>query len=161
MVEAPLFREPPMQRARLPPHPAILEEELELQHTEIRRLMADNRRFVEDRMALQRDLAAAKEELHRMKVAIAEIRAGQDLHVREFNEKRQKLESDLRAVKPLKNEAIQLRAEVQQLKNVNKELEAKIKTLTQDVGRLHADNQQIPMLRADIDGLHQELMRAR
>ncbi|XP_028756270.1 protein FLX-like 3 [Neltuma alba] len=152
---------PPLPRPPMPPHPALLEEELEMQHTEIRRLVLENRRLIEDRMVFQRDLAATKEELHRMNLAIAEIHAERDLHAREFNEKRQKLESDIRATKPLKNEAVQLRAEVQQLKNVNKDLEAKVQTLTQDLLRLQADNQQIPMLKADIDGIHQELMRAR
>ncbi|KAI9109462.1 hypothetical protein K1719_019516 [Acacia pycnantha] len=152
---------PPLSRPPIPPHPALLEEELEIRHAEIRRLVADNRMLIEDGMAFQRELAATKEELHRMNLAIAEIHAERDRLAREFNEKRQKLESDLRATKPLKNEAIQLRAEVQQLKNVNKDLEAKVQTLTQDLMRLQADNQQIPMLRGEIDGIHQELMRAR
>lgn len=151
----------PLPRAPMPPHPALLEEELEMQHAEIRRLVADNRRLLEDRMAFQRDLAATKEELHRMNLAIADIHAERELRAREFNEKRQKLESDIRATKPLKNEAVQLRTEVQQLKNVNKDLEAKVQTLTQDLLRLKTDNQQIPMLRAEIDGIHQELLRAR
>lgn len=159
--EGPFIRGPPLPRPPLPPHPALLEEELEIQHAEIRRLMADNRRLHEDRMAFQRDLAASKEELRRMNLAIADIHAEQELHSREFNEKRLKLESDLRATKPLKNEATQLRAEVQKLNNVNKDLDAKVQTLTQDLLRLQSDNQQIPMLRAEIDGLHQELMRAR
>lgn len=152
--QGPFIRGPPLPHPPMPPHPALLEEELEMQHAEIRRLL-------EDRMAFQRDLAATKEELHRMNLAIADIHAEKEVHTRELTEKRMKLESDLRATKPLKNEAIQLRGEVQKLNNVNKDLEAKVETLTQDLMRLQADNQQIPMLRAELDGLHQELMRAR
>ncbi|KAK7271960.1 hypothetical protein RJT34_28265 [Clitoria ternatea] len=154
---------PPMPRPppHIPPHPAVLEEELELQHVEMRRLVADNRRLIDDRMALQRDLAAAKEELHRMNLAIGDIRAEHEVHSRELIEKGMKLEGDLRAAEPLKNEVAQLRAEVQKLSNLKQELGGKVQTLTQDVARLQADNQQIPMMRAEIDGLHQELMRAR
>ncbi|KAF7814151.1 protein FLX-like 3 [Senna tora] len=161
--EGPFIRGLPLPHPHppMPPHPALLEEELEMQHAEIRRLMEDNRMLLEDRVAFQQDLAATKEELHRMNRAIADMHAEQELHSREFTEKRQKLESDLWATKPLKNETIQLRGEVQKLNSVNKDLEGKVQTLTQDLLRLQADNQQIPMLKAEIDGLHQELMRAR
>lgn len=161
LPEAPFLREPPMQRPRIAPHPALLEEELEMQHREIQRLMADNRRLVEDRMALQRDLAASKDELHRMNLAIADLRAEQELQSRELVEKGLKLESDLRATEPLKKEAMQLRSETQKLNNIRQDLTGKVQTLTQDLTRLQADNQQIPALRAEIEGLHQELMRAR
>lgn len=156
---------PPMPRPHVPPHPALLEEELELQRADMRNLAAENRRLVvenrnlnDDRMALQRELAAVKEDLHRM---IGNIRADHDLQLREMAEKGMKLESDLRATEPFKNEAIQLRSEVKKLTNTKQELTGKVQTLTQEVSRLQAENQQIPMLRSDLDNMHQELMRAR
>ncbi|XP_022715133.1 protein FLX-like 3 [Durio zibethinus] len=157
--ERPFLRGPPLPQP--PPHPVLLEEELEMQHVEIRRLLTDNRRLVEDRMAIQQELAAAKEEIHRLNLVIGEIRAEQELHSRGLIEKGLKLEADLRATEPLKKEAVQLRAEVQKLNNVKQELTGQVQTIKQDVARLQADNQQIPILRAEIDGLHQELMHAR
>ncbi|GMP35071.1 hypothetical protein CsSME_00007678 [Camellia sinensis var. sinensis] len=153
-LEGPLFRGPM-------PHPAMLEDELQMQHVEIRRLLGENRRLVEDRMALQRELGAAKEELHHMNLAIADIRGEQEMHSRELIERGLKLEADLRATEPLKNEAVQLRAEVQKLNTIRQDLAGQVQNLTQDLAKLKADNLQIPLLRADIDGLHQELMRAR
>ncbi|KAK4269259.1 hypothetical protein QN277_022443 [Acacia crassicarpa] len=161
LPEGPFLREPPMQRPRLPPHPAILEEELEIQHAEIQRLRADNRRFAEDRMTLQRELAAAKEEIHRMNLAIVDLRSEQELRSREFIEKGLELESEIRANEPLKKETAQLRAEAQKLNSLRQELSGKVQTLTQDLSRLQADNKQIHMLRVEIEGLHQELMRTR
>ncbi|KAI8019885.1 Protein FLX-like 3 [Camellia lanceoleosa] len=158
-LEGPLFRGP--MPHPVPPHPAMLEEELQMQHVEIRRLLGENRRLVEDRMALQRELGAAKEELHHMNLAIADIRGEQEMHSRELIERGLKLEADLRAAEPLKNEAVQLRAEVQKLNTIRQDLAGQVQNLTQDLAKLKADNQQIPLLRADIDGLHQELMRAR
>lgn len=158
-LEAPFVRGHPLPRAL--PHPALLEEELEMQHAEIQRLLSDNRRLVEDRIALQRELGAAKEELHRMNIVIADIRAEEELRSRELFEKGRKLEADLRATEPLKNEAIQLRGEVKKLNNLRQELSAQVQTLTQELTRLQADNQQIPHIRAEIEGLHQELMHAR
>ncbi|CAJ2661121.1 unnamed protein product [Trifolium pratense] len=159
--EGPYARGPPIQRPHIPPHPALLEEELEVQHAEMRRLLSDNRRLIDDRMALQRDLAAAKEELHRMNLAIGDIRAEHEMHSRELVDKNMKLESDLRSTEPLKNEVVQLRAEVQKLSSIKQDLSGKVQTLTKDVARLQSDNQQIPSMRSEIDGLHQELMRAR
>lgn len=158
-LEGPYVRGPQLSRPLR--HPAMLEEELELQHAEIRRLLADNRRLVEDRVGLQRELGAAKEELHRMNLAIGEIRAEEEMRSRELYEKGLKLEADLRAAEPFKNEALQLRAEVKKLRELNQDFSSQVQTLKQDVGTLQADNQQIPHLRADIDGLQQELMHAR
>ncbi|WOH10817.1 hypothetical protein DCAR_0730290 [Daucus carota subsp. sativus] len=148
-------------RGPLPPHPALLEEELEIQHLEIRRLFGENRRMVDDRIAMQQELGAAKEELSRMNFVISEIRADQERHSRELIERGQKLEAELHATEPLKNEAAQLRSEVKKLNSVNQNLSVQVKTLTKDLEKLQKDNQQIPLLRAEVDGLHQELMRAR
>ncbi|KAG6736636.1 hypothetical protein POTOM_060489 [Populus tomentosa] len=141
IVERPFIRGHPM------PQPAFLEEELEMQHAEIRRLLGDNRRLIEDRMGLQQELGAAKEELHRMNIVIAEIRAEQDVLIK----KGLKLEADLRVTEPLKNETVQLRAEIQKLSSSKQELVGQVQTMKQDVARLQADNHQIPLLRAAIE----------
>ncbi|KAL6134611.1 hypothetical protein ACLB2K_066840 [Fragaria x ananassa] len=158
-LDGPYGRGPPMPQQV--PHPAMLEEELEMQHAEIRRLLADNQRLVEDRMALQHDLGAAKEEIHRMNVAFSDIHAEEELQSRELFVKARRLEADLRATEPLKNEAKQLRGEVQKLNGIRKELSTQVQTLTQDLSKLQSDNQQTPLLKSEIDGLHQELMHAR
>ncbi|KAJ6814896.1 protein FLX-like 3 isoform X1 [Iris pallida] len=155
--EGPFVRGPPVP----PPHPAMYEEELEVQHHELRRLLADNRRLAEDRMAFQQELVATKEEMHRMTLVIREIRAEKEAHSRELIEKGLKLEADLRATEPLRNDVINLRAEVQKLNSVRQDLAGQVQNLTKDLTRAQADNQQIRVLRTEIDGLRQELMRAR
>ncbi|CAI0392175.1 unnamed protein product [Linum tenue] len=155
------MRGPPHHHRPPPPHPALLEEELEMQHVEMRRLLGDNRRLVEDRIALQQELGAAKEELHRMSIIISEIRSDQEMRSRELIEKEMKLEADLRATEPFKAEAVQLRAEVKKLNSAKQELASQVQTLKQDLTRVKSENQQIPNFRSEIDGLHKELMRAR
>ncbi|KAF8411428.1 hypothetical protein HHK36_003977 [Tetracentron sinense] len=155
--EGPYVRGPMLRQ----PHPALLEEELEMQHVEMRRLLDDNRRLAEDRIALQRELGAAKEEIHRMNLAITDIRAEQEMRSRELIEKGLKLEADLRATEPLRNEAIQLRSEVQKLNTLKQELTGQVQNLTQELARSRVDNQQIPLLRVEINGLQEELVRAR
>lgn len=127
------------------PLPALLEEELEIQNIEIRRLLGENRSLVEDRVVLQRELGAAKEELHRMNLAIGDIQADHEVRSRELIERGLKLEADLRATEPLKNEAKQLRIEVQKLNIIKHDLTGQVQTLTKDLAKLQADSQQIPL----------------
>lgn len=147
---------------RPPPlHPAMLEEEIEIQRGEMRKLLDDNRRLAEDRVALQRELNAAREEIHRMNMAISDIRGEHDAHSRELIDKGLKLEADLRAAESFKKDATQLRAEVQKLEKIRQELVGQVQSFSKDFAKLQAENQQIPHLRAEIEGMQQELMRAR
>ncbi|XP_009758623.1 eukaryotic initiation factor 4A-10-like isoform X2 [Nicotiana sylvestris] len=139
---------PPMR------HPALLEKELEMQHVE-------NRRLAEDRIALQRELGAAREELHRMNLMISDIRVQHEIHCRELTERRLKLEADLRALEPLKIEVKNLRSQVTKLCTIKQDLSSQVETLTKDLVRMQGENKQIPSLRVEIDGLRQELLCAR
>lgn len=112
-------------------------------------------------MAFQQELTAVKEEIHRMNLIIADTRAEKDAHSRELIEKGLKLEADLRAAEPLRNEVILLHAEVQKLNTMRQDLTGQVQTLTQDLKRAQAEHQQIPGLRSEVDSLRQELMRAR
>lgn len=159
LPEGPVLRGP-LPRP-MPPHPALLEEELEIQHVEIRRLLGENQRLVEDRIVIQQELGAAREELRRMNLALGDIHAEQEVHARDLIERGMKLEADLRATEPVKAEAAQLRAEVQRLNHIRQDLSAQVQCLSKDLAKLRADNQQIPSLTAELDGLHQELLRAR
>ncbi|KAK4479575.1 hypothetical protein RD792_015093 [Penstemon davidsonii] len=143
------------------PHPALLEEELEIRHVELRRLLGENWRLVEDRVALERELQAAKDDLHRMNLSIADIRADQELQSRELIERGLKLEADLRATEPLKQEVTQMRAEIQRLNTIRKDLSGQVQILSQDQAKLQADNKQIAVLRTEFDGLHEKLFHAR
>ncbi|XP_008788558.1 protein FLX-like 3 [Phoenix dactylifera] len=156
MPEGPFVRGP-LPR---PPHPALYEE-LEMQRNEIRRLLANHRALVEERAAMQQELMAAKEEIHRMNMVMADIRADKEAHCRELIEKGLKLEADLRATEPLRNEVVQLRAEIQKLNVLRQDLVGQVQTLQQDLTRAKTDNKEIPILKSEIDGLRQELMRAR
>ncbi|XP_057771895.1 protein FLX-like 3 isoform X2 [Salvia miltiorrhiza] len=145
----------------IPPHPALLEEELEIRHVELRRLLGENRRLVEDRIALERELNSAREEFRRMNLGITDMRAEQDHQSRELIERVLKLDADLRATEPLKIEAAKLRDEVQRLNAIRQDLTVQVQALSQELAKFRADNQKIPVLKTEIDGLHQELVRAR
>ncbi|KAM7254578.1 hypothetical protein ACFE04_003958 [Oxalis oulophora] len=159
-----LSARPIVPQQRPPPprhHPYLLEQEIDSQRNELRRVLSDNRRLNEDRVSLQRELGATKEELRHMNHIIDDIRADQEGRVRELIEKGLKMETELRATEPLRKEAVQLHTEVMRLKNDQKEFTGLIKTLNQDLTRLQADNKQYPRLRAEFEGLKLELVQAR
>ncbi|CAH8255646.1 unnamed protein product [Arabidopsis lyrata] len=155
--ERPFLRGPPLLQ---PPPPSLLED-LQIQDAEIRRLLNDNHRLADDRMVLERELVAAKEELHRMNLMISDLRAEQDLQSMEFSEKRHKLEGDVRAMESYKKEASQLRGEVQKLNEIKRELSGNVQMLRKDLAKLQSDNKQIPGMRAEVKDLQKELMHAR
>ncbi|KAJ0242380.1 hypothetical protein HA466_0208550, partial [Hirschfeldia incana] len=145
---------------RAPPPPSLLED-LQIQEAEIRRLLGDNHRLADDRMLLERELGAAKEELHRMNMMVSDLRAEQDLQSREFSEKRHKLEADIGAMESYKKDAAQLRGEVQKLSEIKRDLSGDVQILRKDLVKLQSDNKQIPGLRAEVEDLQKELMHAR
>ncbi|XP_042494917.1 protein FLX-like 3 [Macadamia integrifolia] len=145
----------------LPLHPAALEEELEIQHEEMRRILAENRHLADDHMILQRELAAAKDEIHRLSQVIPKLRADKEGQARELIERGLKLEAELRATEPLRVEVLQLRAEAQKLNALRQDLSSQVQNLTQDLTQLQAENKQLHVMKADIDRLRQELVRTR
>ncbi|KAK4779485.1 hypothetical protein SAY87_015591 [Trapa incisa] len=142
-------------------HPATLEEELEIKHREIQRIISENRAIIDENTLLHRDLRAAKDEIHRVGQVIPKIRAEKESRKRELIENKVKLEAQLRASEPVRKEVVQLRNEVQKLNSLRQELSAKVQNLTKDATRLQAENQQLIPMRADIDGLRKELYEAR
>ncbi|XP_022881973.1 protein FLX-like 3 [Olea europaea var. sylvestris] len=153
---------PFLDRGRGPvPHPVALEEELELQHRDIQRLLAENRNVVEDNVMLQRELTAAKDEIHRMGQVIPKLRADREIQTRELVDRGLKLEAELRSAEPLRGEVVQLRGEAQKLSTLRQELSSQVQTLTKDINRMQAENLEIAAMKTDIDKMGIELIDAR
>ncbi|KAF8390129.1 hypothetical protein HHK36_024651 [Tetracentron sinense] len=100
--------------------------------------------------------AARQEEL-----VIQHFRRSLGPETRELVDRGLKLEAELRATEPLKAEVMQLRAEAQNLDGVWKALSAQVQGLTQDLTRLQDNNQKLIVMRSNIDGSCQELVRTR
>ncbi|KAK4376460.1 hypothetical protein RND71_002756 [Anisodus tanguticus] len=145
----------------LPPHPSALEEELELQHRDMQRFLAENRHMIDENVMLERELSAVKDEMHRLSQVIPKMLANNEAQVREYIDRGMKLEADLRSTEPLRLEVIQLRAEAQKLSTSQKELSAQVLSLTKDTNRLQTENKQLSAMKTDIDGIDKELAEAR
>lgn len=142
-------------------HPAILEEELEMQYREMQQIISENRLVVDDNTHLQRELATAKDDIHQLEQVIPRLQAEKEVHARELIERGLKLEAELRASVPLNEEVVQLRTEVQHLTSLRQELTSQVKGFTQDVTHLETENKQLTTMRSDIEALHEDLVEAR
>ncbi|KAL3510790.1 hypothetical protein ACH5RR_030191 [Cinchona calisaya] len=145
----------------LPPHPAVLEEELEIQHRDMQKILAENRHLVDENVFLQSELTAVKDEILRLSQVLPKIRADKEAHTRELMERGMKLEAELRSAEPLRAEVVQLRAEAQKLNALRLEFAGQIQSLNKDINRCKADNQQGAAMKTDIEGMHKELIEAR
>lgn len=157
----PEIHERPLMRVAPRAHPNVLEEEIELHEVEFRRLMADRHALAEERLELHRELQAGKEEVRHLNMIIAEINGKKEAYIAELVDKRRKLEAELRANEPLRDEVVHLRGEVEKLLAARKDLSAKAASIMQELNRDRSDKQQLPMLKAEIDGLQQELTHTR
>ncbi|XP_059307047.1 eukaryotic initiation factor 4A-11-like [Lycium ferocissimum] len=142
-------RPPPILLQMPPPMPHV-----DMQHVEIHILLDENRRLVEDRTSLQHELGAAREELRHMK-------AQHEIECMKLMGRGLELINELAATIPLQNEINHLRNEVTRLFTIKQDLSSQVETLTEDLARLQVENEQILSLRAEIDGLHRQLLCAR
>ncbi|KAI7749479.1 hypothetical protein M8C21_033066 [Ambrosia artemisiifolia] len=152
---------PVVLRGPPPPHPAVLEEELELQHHDIQRIMAENGHVVEENVILQRELTAVKDEIHRLGQIIPKLHADREARSRDLVDRGRKLEAELRDAEPLRKDVSHLRNEAQKLNSLRQDLSNQVQTLTKDASRLRAENEQVMAIKTDIDGMHKDLAEMR
>ncbi|CAN6339922.1 unnamed protein product [Urochloa humidicola] len=143
------------------PHPAVLEEELQLQEVELRRLLEHNRALAEERAELNRELQAGKDEVRHLNVIISDITAEKEAYISKLVDKKRKLEAELRANEHLRDEIVQLRGEIEKLVPARRELSAEAESLMEDLTREKSVKHQLPLLKAEVDGLQQELIHVR
>ncbi|KAL8267624.1 hypothetical protein R6Q59_004968 [Mikania micrantha] len=146
---------------RGPPHPAVLEEELELQHHDIQRIVAENAHVVEENVTLQRELTAVKDEIHRLGQIIPKLHADREARARDLVERGMKLEAELRDVEPLRADVSHLRNEAKKLNLLRQELSNQVQSLSSDSSRLRAENEQVVGMKSDIDGMRKDLAEMR
>ncbi|MCD7460512.1 hypothetical protein HAX54_043678 [Datura stramonium] len=151
---------PPMPH---PPmfHPVLLEKEREMYNAEMHRILDENKRLVEERIISQHELGVAGEKIQRLNLIIADIHVQHEIHTHKLMERGLKLIEEIPAIEPLKNEIKHLHSEVIRLSTIKDDLSSQVETLTENLARVQVENNQIPSLRAEIDGLRHELLCAR
>ncbi|KAF7026456.1 hypothetical protein CFC21_038566 [Triticum aestivum] len=141
--------------------PRRIEGELSSRRGEIRRIHDDNQHLADEIVGLRQAMSRLKEDLHSSSQVIPKLRAEKELESRELTQRNLKLEAELRSLEPLRQDALHLRSEVGTLASLRQELNAKVQGLTKEVEQQSSENQRIPGMIAERDGLRQELIRAR
>ncbi|KAL9160371.1 hypothetical protein ABFS82_08G194700 [Erythranthe guttata] len=149
------------QRQQLPPHPAIMEERLAVQHDDIQALLVDNQRLAATHVALRQELEVSQYEIQRADKYARTLHAENDSQMRELFEKSVKKEKEVHAVHAMKSELMQVHKDLKELSAVKQDLSTQVQMMTRDLGRVTSDLQQIPAVKAEIEGLRRELERAR
>ncbi|GJN03579.1 hypothetical protein PR202_ga21038 [Eleusine coracana subsp. coracana] len=163
------YDEPRGFRDDPPPHhvrarsisPRRLEEELSSRRGEMRRIHDDNQRLADEIVNLRQTMPRLKEDLHALGQAIPKHRAEKELELRELIQRNLKLEAELRALEPLRQDAFHLRSEAGKLQSLKQELSAKVQDLSKELEHQKSESQKIPAMIADRDALQQELIQTR
>ncbi|KAJ1268525.1 hypothetical protein BS78_07G141500 [Paspalum vaginatum] len=151
---------PPLARTRhVSPH--HLEEELSSRRAEMRRIREDNQRIADEIVGLKQTMPRLREDLHASSQAVPRLRAEKELESRELTQRNLKLEAELRALEPLRQDALHLRSEAGKLQSLRQELTAKIQGLLKELEHQKSESQKIPAMIAERDALRQELIQAR
>lgn len=144
----------------LPP-PERLEAKIHVQVAEIERLAGDNHRLAATHGALRQDLAAAQQEIQRLRAHIKSVQTEGDIQIRVLLEKIAKMEFDIRAGESVKKELQQAHMEAQGLVAARQELTAQIRQATVELDQARADLKKLPEMHAELDSLRQEHQRLR
>ncbi|CAL5012611.1 unnamed protein product [Urochloa decumbens] len=151
---------PPLARPRAV-SPRRLEEELSSRRAEMRRIHEDNQRLADEIVGLRQTIPLMKEDLHASSQAVPKLRAEKELESRELTQRNLKLEAELRALEPLRQDALHLRSEASKLQSLRQELAAKVQGLSKELEHHKTESQKIPAMIAERDTLRQELIQAR
>ncbi|XP_027332396.1 protein FLX-like 1 isoform X2 [Abrus precatorius] len=140
---------------------AALEDLIDARHREIQSLLVDNQRLAATHVALKQDLSATQDELRRLSLAAADVKAERDAQVREIYEKSLKVDAEVRAIAAMSSDLDRVRVDVQELAVERKELASELQSVESDLARARAESQFVPAIKADIDAMRLEIQRGR
>lgn len=141
--------------------PEILENKLASQREEIEQLVADNHQLASTHVALKQDLAAALEEIERIKEHIRSIRTESDIQIRLISDKMAKKEGDIQASERVRKELQHSINEAKQLATTIRELSAKITHATGELEKARSEVKNLPQMQAALDKLQKEHQKLR
>lgn len=136
--------------------PELLENRLTVQAAEIQQLAEDNHRLAATHVALERDLASAQEEVHKLTEHTRSLRTGGDIQIRVLVDKITKMEVDIRAGESVKKDLQHAHIEARSLALSRKELISKIEQATRELEKARTDVKRLPEMHAELDSLRQE-----
>ncbi|TXG74464.1 hypothetical protein EZV62_003043 [Acer yangbiense] len=152
---------PPPTTTRHLPSIHHLEDRVAIQHGEIQSLLAENQRLAATHVALKQELSLTNQDFRHLSSTASEIKAERDAEVREVYEKSLKLDAEARAVNLMSAELNQVRADVEKLGMVKKDLTNHLKEINDAIAKAKADSKDVRSVNAEIETMRQEIQRGR
>ncbi|XP_021890668.1 protein FLX-like 4 [Carica papaya] len=143
------------------PHPELLENKITAQAAEIEQLAGDNHRLAATHVVLRQELAAAQQEIQRLRAHVGSIQTEGDIQIRVLIDKINKVEADIMAGENIKNDLRQAHIEARDLVKARQELTSQIQQASQELEKAKADIQNLPVLLAELENLRKEYQRLR
>ncbi|KAK3206603.1 hypothetical protein Dsin_020649 [Dipteronia sinensis] len=152
---------PPTTTTRHLPSVHHLEDRVAIQHGKIQSLLVENQRLAATHVALKQELSLTNQDVRHLSSTASEIKAERDAEVRQFYEKSLKLDAEARAVKLMNAELNQVRADVEKLGTVKKDLTNQLKEINDALAKAKADSKDVKSVNAEIETMRQEIQRGR
>ncbi|KAL2481077.1 Protein FLX-like 4 [Abeliophyllum distichum] len=159
-----MMRHGPLSAAHRPTEPrspAFLENKFVSQASELESLSADNHKLTSAHVALRQDLAAAQQEVEKLREHIRSTQTEGDIQIRILLDKIAKWEADIRAGERVKKDLQQAHLEARSLVTAKQELTGQIQKANQDLDKARDDLKKLPEMSAELNCLSQEHQRLR
>ena len=137
----------------------LLEQKVLTQHNEIQRILSENQRLAAMHMALRQELALTQRDVQRGQQTLPILQIETEQQIRAVADKTANFEAHVRAAQPLKSELENAKANAHKLLAVKQDLMSQLNELTREIQKVRS--QQVPALKAEMEGLQDEINRAR
>lgn len=136
--------------------------ELSVRPEEIRRIAAENTLVLEDILGLMRELDVVEDRIHVLtKQTIPGHCADNEREYRDIIQGGLKLEEEIHALEPIKEEVLRLSSEKMDLEALCKQLSLKVQSLYRELEHVQSDNRQMTGVREELHDLQEEILRTR
>ncbi|KAM0832968.1 hypothetical protein ACQ4PT_064561 [Festuca glaucescens] len=147
-------------RQPLEPSPAtileILENKLAALTGEAEKLIRENQRLASSHVVLRQDIVETEKEMQMIRSHLGDVQVETDMHIRDLVERIRLMEADIQAGDAVKKELHQVHMEAKRLITERQMLTSEIEIVTKEIQKFPVDNNNLPELVAELDGIRKE-----
>nr|XP_051226651.1 protein FLX-like 1 isoform X3 [Lolium perenne] len=134
----------------------ILENKLAALTGEAEKLIRENHRLASSHVVLRQDIVETEQEMQMIRSHLGDVQVETDMHIRDLVERIRLMEADIQAGDAVKKELHQVHMEVKRLITERQMLTSEIEIVTKEMPKFPVDNNNLPELVAELDGLRKE-----
>ncbi|XP_047055294.1 protein FLX-like 1 isoform X1 [Lolium rigidum] len=134
----------------------ILENKLAALTGEAEKLIRENHRLASSHVVLRQDIVETEKEMQMIRSHLGDVQVETDMHIRDLVERIRLMEADIQAGDAVKKELHQVHMEAKRLITERQMLTSEIQIVTEEMPKFPVDNNNLPELVAELDGLRKE-----